>query len=1135
MPSATAASSGADSGVSAPPPPPGAAPPTSHPLGSRTNSMDRTASNEGPSTSSTGNPRRSKQREIVVLPAPPFSSAISSHPPNQPSDPLRPVNSRGSIDSVSSSAPGGGNKLSKWLSRTKSSDGQPSLLPASNPTISISPSSSAQSNLSSSSGASRGSAKLQKRRGSGDSKTSTSTNNSGSAVARGFAGLTLKGNKRGSHQGQEELGEWANADLEEEAAEEEYARGGDGKSVKSLGAKFSLRRSRSNLRMFGRGGKGRSQERDLSPTGAPATRARSRDSDAPSISPTSPYSSGNAPLASTSRDSTSLFDLTSPPLSTATNGNPLSQSQGPAAATAAAAGRIGGWFNSILHSSTGPGASTSSSNLPLSSSPSATAEPPSSPARHSFHPSPSDSTSNSAGSPSKFSLGSAGSFRLGGGGGGSPKKGSTGASNGNGAAAGGRLGPLDRMLDKAVQYFLDTDSQADRCEEDIWVLGVRHEGWRPEGGAAVEEGEERDELGAQQGDRQRKSKEGKRRSWQSGKGKRGGGGKKKPGSVDLDSLSASSTGSIPSSSSANTSPDLDAASLSRSPSPSANPSSNALAASPAPTTFGWPLAFYQDFYSRIALTYRTGFPAIPCSPNSGGGGMMNALSMSIGRGGARGGNADGLTTDSGWGCMLRTGQSLLANTLVTVHLGRVHRFALMGKQLGKDVGEWFGPSTAAGAIKALVNAFEPAGLKVVVVNDGAVYRSEVAAAARGEGGEWEKPVLVLIGLRLGIDGVNPIYHDTVKGIFQLPQSVGIAGGRPSSSYYFVGAQANSLFYIDPHHPRVTIPLRPPSSSELAALAQQIPISFHPSSSDHSDPERHHRESTITDSFVTVAPPAPSTPTTPRHSSAAAASTSRRAPAAGPPAERVLLDEYFTEAYSDQQTRSYHCEKVRKMALASLDPSMLVGFLIKNQEDWEDFSDKATELFQASKPIFSLADSPPAWMRRPSGTGAPPSDATPTRAPHSTTTPSSLLRDDDTDDFSEPEDWELDSTDASAASSSAAVQLQGIGAAGAGPSEEEDEVESIRRVEVDETTSSWHSASSGSPPPTSITSSTSALRRPPIASSTTSPLRSPDDESLVVVDPLPLPLPRPSPSSSSSPVAITESESEEGWEGVPSHS
>jgi cysteine protease ATG4 len=29
----------------------------------------------------------------------------------------------------------------------------------------------------------------------------------------------------------------------------------------------------------------------------------------------------------------------------------------------------------------------------------------------------------------------------------------------------------------------------------------------------------------------------------------------------------------------------------------------------------------------------------------------------------------------------------------------VHRMALVGKQLGKEIGEWFGPSTAAGAIK----------------------------------------------------------------------------------------------------------------------------------------------------------------------------------------------------------------------------------------------------------------------------------------------------------------------------------------------------------------------------------------------------------------------------------------------------
>ncbi len=33
----------------------------------------------------------------------------------------------------------------------------------------------------------------------------------------------------------------------------------------------------------------------------------------------------------------------------------------------------------------------------------------------------------------------------------------------------------------------------------------------------------------------------------------------------------------------------------------------------------------------------------------------------------------------------------------------VHRMALAGKELGKDVGQWFGPSTAAGAIKCVID------------------------------------------------------------------------------------------------------------------------------------------------------------------------------------------------------------------------------------------------------------------------------------------------------------------------------------------------------------------------------------------------------------------------------------------------
>jgi cysteine protease ATG4 len=57
----------------------------------------------------------------------------------------------------------------------------------------------------------------------------------------------------------------------------------------------------------------------------------------------------------------------------------------------------------------------------------------------------------------------------------------------------------------------------------------------------------------------------------------------------------------------------------------------------------WPADFYDDFTSRLWFTYRHNYP--PIRPAS-------------------------YKTDIGWGCMLRSGQSLLANTLVIHLLGR---------------------------------------------------------------------------------------------------------------------------------------------------------------------------------------------------------------------------------------------------------------------------------------------------------------------------------------------------------------------------------------------------------------------------------------------------------------------------------
>ena len=93
----------------------------------------------------------------------------------------------------------------------------------------------------------------------------------------------------------------------------------------------------------------------------------------------------------------------------------------------------------------------------------------------------------------------------------------------------------------------------------------------------------------------------------------------------------------------------------------------------------------------------------------------------------------------------------------------------------KYPGQWFGPSAAAQCIQALAHAHKAAGLRVYLTGDGAtVYEDEFRKAATDADDKFQ-PTLILVGTRLGIDKINPVYHEAVKAALQMRQSVGIAG------------------------------------------------------------------------------------------------------------------------------------------------------------------------------------------------------------------------------------------------------------------------------------------------------------------------------------------------------------------------
>jgi len=122
----------------------------------------------------------------------------------------------------------------------------------------------------------------------------------------------------------------------------------------------------------------------------------------------------------------------------------------------------------------------------------------------------------------------------------------------------------------------------------------------------------------------------------------------------------------------------------------------------------------------------------------------------------------------------------------------IHQFVSHGASAcGKHPGEWFGPSATAQCIqsvqvipyhalpltinRALSNEYRRTGLNVYITGDGSdVYEDSFMQVATAEA-QGFRPTLVLVGIRLGIDRVTPVYWEALKASLQLPQSVGIAG------------------------------------------------------------------------------------------------------------------------------------------------------------------------------------------------------------------------------------------------------------------------------------------------------------------------------------------------------------------------
>ncbi|KAH8727247.1 putative cysteine protease ATG4 [Phaeosphaeriaceae sp. PMI808] len=341
-----------------------------------------------------------------------------------------------------------------------------------------------------------------------------------------------------------------------------------------------------------------------------------------------------------------------------------------------------------------------------------------------------------------------------------------------------------------------------------------------------------------------------------------------------------------------------------------------------PAQYGnWPSAFLDDFESRVWMTYRSGFVPIQKSQDPK---ATSAMSFRVRMQNLA---SPGFISDAGFGCMIRSGQCILANALQTLRLGRdwrwqehekeqkhsdvlslfaddpqapfsIHRFVEHGAAVcGKYPGEWFGPSAAARCIQDLVNKYKEAGLKVYLSGDGAdVYEDKLRQIAEDENGQWQ-PTLILVGTRLGIDKITPVYWEALKASLQIPQSMGIAGGRPSASHYFVGVQGNNFYYLDPHSTRPLLPYRAPvpPQSETATEPALAPTNL----------------SASTTSSTTIVPTADSLST---------------------------ISDPNQSVYSPTDLATCHTRRIRRLQIREMDPSMLLAFLVTSETDYQSWKD-----------------------------------------------------------------------------------------------------------------------------------------------------------------------------------------------------
>lgn len=123
---------------------------------------------------------------------------------------------------------------------------------------------------------------------------------------------------------------------------------------------------------------------------------------------------------------------------------------------------------------------------------------------------------------------------------------------------------------------------------------------------------------------------------------------------------------------------------------------------------------------------------------------------------------------------------------------------------GSRVGTWFGPTAVCFLVRDALNRYHTTtsrdsrnllnNVRIYVAQDCTIFKKDVLKLCMSQSdenkstGEDFVPCVILISVRLGGDSINPIYYDQLKRFFQMDICIGMIGGKPKHSLYFIGYQ-----------------------------------------------------------------------------------------------------------------------------------------------------------------------------------------------------------------------------------------------------------------------------------------------------------------------------------------------------------